>query len=69
MVKKLVEIEVEQPEEKLMTPKELGAKLGFNPIWVYEQVRKGKIPAHRVGDRLRFDSKGIQEWLKRNRIN
>ena len=69
MVKKLVEIEVEQQEEKLMTPKELALKLGFNPIWVYEQVRKGKIPAHRVGDRLRFDSKEIQEWLERNRIN
>ncbi len=59
-----------QPNEELLTPQELAARLKVKVSWVYEQSRSRAgirnptpLPYRKVGKYLRFAWSEIVEWL------
>jgi excisionase family DNA binding protein len=48
---------------KLMTGEELAGYLRVDKKTIYRLLKKGKIPATRVGQQWRFDKASIDEWL------
>ncbi len=51
---------------ELMTLPELAQYLRFTRKTVYGLLKKGSIPAIRIGRKWRFDKDSIDEWLHRN---
>lgn len=51
---------------ELLTPEELAERLKVPLSWVYEQSRQGKIPTHRMGRYIRFDSREVIESQKKD---
>ena len=49
--------------ENLFTVKELADYLKVNPVTVYRMVRKGGIPAFKVGKEWRFKGESIDSWI------
>ncbi len=48
----------------LMTLRDVMARLNVSEPTVRRMVRRGDIPAFRVGGQLRFERKEIEKWLK-----
>ena len=48
---------------ELLTTKEIAAYLKLRQETVLRKVRKGELPALKVGGRFRFDREQIDEWL------
>jgi len=46
------------------TPDELAEILGLGRTLVYANLKSGKIPAIRIGNRFVIPRSGIAEWLK-----
>lgn len=53
----------------IMSPAELAEYLGLAKITIYKYVKKGKLPAQRVGRLLRFRRDEIDQWLKKQGPN
>ena len=53
---------------KLLTDRELAEYLKLSKRIIFKYVNAGKIPAHRVGSRLRFDKDQIDELLKNKKL-
>jgi excisionase family DNA binding protein len=51
---------------ELLTTKEVASYLKLRPETVLRSVKKGDIPAIKVGGHFRFDRKQIDEWLHNN---
>jgi excisionase family DNA binding protein len=51
---------------ELLTTKEVAAYLKLRPETVLRGVKKGEIPAIKVGGHFRFDKRQIDEWLHDN---
>ena len=51
---------------ELLTTKEVASYLKLRPETVLRGVKKGEIPAIKVGGHFRFDRKQIDEWLQDN---
>ncbi|MGD0352539.1 MAG: response regulator [Dehalococcoidia bacterium] len=51
---------------ELLTTKEVASYLKLRPETVLRSVKKGEIPAIKVGGHFRFDKKQIDEWLHNN---
>jgi excisionase family DNA binding protein len=51
---------------ELLTTKEVASYLKLRPETVLRGVKKGEIPAIKVGGHFRFDKKQIDEWLQNN---
>src|SRR5262245_17706154 len=51
----------------LLTPEELANQFKVPISWVYEQSRQGKIPTHRIGRYIRFDSAEVLIVLSKKR--
>lgn len=51
---------------ELLTTKEVASYLKLRPETVLRGVKKGEIPAIKVGGHFRFDKKQIDEWLYSN---
>jgi excisionase family DNA binding protein len=51
---------------ELLTTKEVASYLKLRPETVLRGVKKGEIPAIKVGGHFRFDRKQIDEWLHNN---
>jgi two-component system response regulator (stage 0 sporulation protein F) len=51
---------------ELLTTKEVASYLKLRPETVLRGVKKGEIPAIKVGGHFRFDKKRIDEWLYNN---
>ena len=49
---------------QILTAKELAEYLKLTIVTIYKYVKEGKIPAHKVGSRWRFDKNKIDELLK-----
>jgi excisionase family DNA binding protein len=47
----------------IITVKELADYLKVNPVTVYRMVRKGGIPAFRLGSEWRFNRDSIKSWI------
>ncbi len=51
----------------LLTYKEVAAQLRVCVKSVYSLVKRGELPAVRVGDLVRFDPRDVQEFIERGR--
>ncbi|MGA7677891.1 MAG: helix-turn-helix domain-containing protein [Dehalococcoidia bacterium] len=48
---------------ELLTTKEVARYLKLRPETVLRKVKKGEIPAIKIGGRFRFDTNQIDKWL------
>ena len=48
---------------KLLTANETAGLLRVKPQWVYRMVRRGVLPAVRLGRQLRVDEDALKGWL------
>jgi DNA binding domain, excisionase family len=51
------------PEDRLLRPEQAAWYLNVKTSWVYEAVRSGRLPCHRVGRHIRFTRPMLDEWL------
>jgi len=51
----------------LLTVKQVAEQLSLSEKGVYGMVESKRLPAYRVGNRLRFHPKEIERWLTANR--
>ena len=52
---------------ELLTATELAATLKVSRRWIHDQIRKGGLPHHYLGDArrlLRFRLREVQEWIE-----
>jgi len=68
---------VEQPKEQqsaeyqyprrertqIMTPKEAAKYLGFHLVTIYRLLKKGEVPATKIGGQWRFKKDVLDAWL------
>ena len=49
--------------DRLLRPDQAAWYLNVKTSWVYEAVRTGRLPCHRVGRHIRFTRPMLDEWL------
>ena len=54
--------------ERLLTAREVGEQLGFAPGTIVDWSEAGKIPAFKIGGRLRFRASEVEAWLEERRL-
>jgi excisionase family DNA binding protein len=54
--------------EGLLTARELAELLGFSASTIVDWVEAGRLPAFKVGGRLRFRESEVLEWLEAHRV-
>jgi len=54
--------------ERLLTARELAALLGFAAGTVVDWAEAGKLPAFKLGGRLRFRESEVLAWLEERRL-
>lgn len=54
---------------KLLNIRQVAKYLCLTPDTIYRKVRKGEIPAIKIGRIYRFDKKELLSWLKQNSTN
>jgi len=47
----------------IMTPKEIARYLGFHLVTVYRLLKRGEIPATKIGGQWRFKRDILDAWL------
>jgi excisionase family DNA binding protein len=50
-------------EDRLLRPEQAAWYLNVKTSWVYEAVRGGRLPCHRVGRHIRFTRSMLDDWL------
>jgi len=50
-------------EDRLWRPEKAAWYLDVKTSWVYEAVRTGRLPCHRVGRHIRFTRHMLDNWL------
>jgi len=50
-------------EDRLLRPEQAAWYLNVKTSWVYEAVRAGRLPCHRVGRHIRFTRPMLENWL------
>jgi excisionase family DNA binding protein len=50
-------------EDRLLRPEQAAWYLNVKTNWVYEAVRAGRLPSHRVGRHIRFTRLMLDDWL------
>ncbi|MGO9763777.1 MAG: helix-turn-helix domain-containing protein [Solirubrobacteraceae bacterium] len=50
-------------QDRLLRPDQAAWYLNVRTSWVYEAVRTGRLPCHRVGRHIRFTRPMLDEWL------
>ncbi|HOE69068.1 MAG TPA: helix-turn-helix domain-containing protein [Candidatus Omnitrophota bacterium] len=48
---------------QIMTPKEAAKYLGFHLVTIYRLLKKGEIPATKIGGQWRFKKDVLDNWL------
>ena len=48
---------------QIMTPKEAAKYLGFHLVTIYRLLKKGEVPATKIGGQWRFKKDVLDEWL------
>jgi excisionase family DNA binding protein len=48
---------------QIMTPKEAAKYLGFHLVTIYRLLKKGEVPATKIGGQWRFKKDILDEWL------
>jgi excisionase family DNA binding protein len=54
--------------ERLLTARELAELLGFQAGTIVDWAEAGKLPAFKVGGRLRFRESEVLDWLESQRV-
>jgi excisionase family DNA binding protein len=54
--------------ERLLTARELGELLGFAAGTIVDWAEAGKLPAFKLGGRLRFRLSEVEAWLEAQRL-
>jgi excisionase family DNA binding protein len=54
--------------ERLLTARELAELLGFSASTVVDWAEQGRIPASKVGGRLRLRLSEVEAWLEEQRL-
>ncbi len=54
--------------EAPLTVKELSEYLKLDRMTIYKMLKKGEIPASRIGHQWRFFRKDIDDWIRSNRV-
>jgi len=54
--------------EPLLTARQLADLLGFSPATIVDWAEAGKVPAFKVGGRLRFRQDEVEAWLEKQRV-
>ena len=54
--------------EPLLTARQVADELGFAPSTIVDWAEARKIPAFRVGGRLRFRKSEVDAWLEEKRV-
>lgn len=49
--------------DRLLRPEQAAWYLNVKTSWVYEAVRTGRLPCHRVGRYIRFTRPMLDDWL------
>ncbi len=63
--------EVHYPRKErtqIMTPKEAAKYLGFHLVTIYRLLKKGEVPATKIGGQWRFKKDVLDAWLN-DRMN
>ena len=47
----------------LLRPEQAAWYLNVKTSWVYEAVRAGRLPCHKVGRHIRFTRQMLEDWL------
>jgi len=50
-------------EDRLWRPEKAAWYLDVKTSWIYEAVRTGRLPCHRVGRHIRFTRHMLDDWL------
>jgi excisionase family DNA binding protein len=53
--------------ERLLTARELGQLLSFSAATIVDWAEAGKLPAFKIGGRLRFRLSEVEAWLEERR--
>jgi excisionase family DNA binding protein len=53
--------------ERLLTARELGQLLGFSAATIVDWAEAGRVPAFKIGGRLRFRLSEVESWLETKR--
>ena len=48
---------------QIMTPKEAAKYLGFHLVTIYRLLKKGEVPATKIGGQWRFKKDVLDAWL------
>ncbi|MFA5167124.1 MAG: helix-turn-helix domain-containing protein [Candidatus Omnitrophota bacterium] len=48
---------------QIMTPKEAAKYLGFHLVTIYRLLKKGEVPAAKIGGQWRFKKDVLDNWL------
>lgn len=54
-------------EDVLYTPEEIANKLKLSKYTIYEMIKRGEIPAHRIGRSLRISDSQLETYLMQSR--
>jgi len=49
---------------RIMRASEVAALMRVSPGTIYKLVRRGKLPAFRIGSDYRFDAEALDRWCK-----
>ncbi len=49
---------------QILTVKELAKYIKLTNVTIYKYLKEGKLPAHRIGNRWRFDKDQIDKLMK-----
>ncbi len=47
----------------LLRPEQAAELLAVKPSWIYDAVRTGRLPCHRIGRHIRFTQTMLENWL------
>ena len=51
-------------EKRYLTIKDVAEQLGLHKTTIYRLVKKGELPAFKVGNQWRFDKNILEEWIR-----
>jgi len=55
-------------EKRFISPQELSQFLDMKPDTIYSWIWQRKIPYFKLGSRVKFDLREIEEWLRAKRV-
>lgn len=54
------------PRTQIMTPRDVANYLGLHLITIYRLIKRGKLPAFKIGGQWRFKKDLLDNWILEN---